>query len=62
MGKFRDAALMLADDGMVDWETIARRAIGYMSEAEVQDLLESEGFIEDEDEEDAEYGDFEKGA
>ena len=67
MGKYRNAAITLAEDGMVDWETIARRAIGYMSEAEVQDLLESEGFIEEEEEEeedreDTEYGDFEKGA
>jgi hypothetical protein len=49
MGKYRNAAIMLADDGMVDWEVIARRAIGYMSEAEVQDMLESEGFIEEDD-------------
>jgi hypothetical protein len=49
MSKYRNAAIMLAEDGMVDWETIARRAIGYMSDADVQDMLECEGFI-DEDE------------
>jgi hypothetical protein len=49
MGKYRNAAIMLAEDGMVEWETIARCALGYMSEAEVMDMLECEGFIDEEE-------------
>ena len=40
-------------NGELSWESLARAALGYMSEDEVHHLAESEGFIEwyDEDEE-----------
>lgn len=39
----------LAEQGVLDWEDIARRALDYMSEDEVQDLAESEFDIEAEE-------------
>lgn len=49
MSKYRNATLTLIDDGMLTWEQVARACLGYMSEADVQDMLETEGFIEDND-------------
>lgn len=40
----------LAEEGLVSWESIAKACLGYMSEADVQDMAECEGFIEVEEE------------
>ena len=50
MSKYRNATLTLIDDGMLTWEQVARACLDYMSEADVQDMLETEGFIEDDEE------------
>lgn len=39
----------LAEQGVLDWEDIARRALDYMSEDDVQELAESEWDIEAEE-------------
>lgn len=41
----------LAEEGVVSWESLALACLRYMSEDEVKDLAESEGFIDPEDEE-----------
>lgn len=50
---FTTGLIDLAENLILSWESIARAALGYMSEDEVQDLAESEFEVEtDEDEED----------
>jgi len=44
----------LAEEGSLPWETIARCALGYMSESEVKDMARIEELLEDEDEADDE--------
>lgn len=39
-----------AEDGMISWETLAREALGWMSEAQVKSFALDSGFIEEEDE------------
>ena len=41
-----------AEEGVLSWETIARAALDYMSEAEVADMARCNDFIEDEEEDD----------
>jgi phage-related protein len=41
----------LAEEGVVSWESIAKSALSYMSEADVEDMAITEGFVEEEDEE-----------
>lgn len=43
---FTDGLIELAEDGVLDWEDIARRALDYMGEDEVQDLAETEFDVE----------------
>jgi hypothetical protein len=43
--------LQMVEDGILDYKMIAIAALGYMSEDEVRDMAESEGFIEDEEDE-----------
>ena len=46
--------LDLAEQGAIDWETLARDALGWMSEAEVQRFAQSNDYLqEQEHEEDA---------
>ena len=48
--------LDMAEEGLIDWETLARDALGWMSEAEVQEFAARNDYIcPDEDEEDDEY-------
>ena len=42
----------LVDEGMLTWEQIAQAALGYMSESDVADMAETEGFVEIEEEDD----------
>ena len=50
--KITNKVLELAEDGLLSWEVIARAALNYMSEDEVNDLAKSECFFEWYDEED----------
>ena len=43
----------LAEEGVVSWESIAKSALSYMSEADVEDMAITEGFVEEEDEEES---------
>ena len=44
----------LAEQGVIDWETLARDALGWMSEAEVARFAQSNDYIVEEDEEEEE--------
>lgn len=45
MSKYRNQMYELVEEGLVSWESIAKACLGYMTEAEVQDMAECEGFI-----------------
>ena len=45
----------LAENGVISWESIAVSALRYMSEADVQDMAECEGFVEVDEELEAQY-------
>ena len=50
----REATCQLIDmceDGILSWEALARECLQYMSEDDVQDMAESNDWIEDEDDE-----------
>lgn len=40
--------LDMAENGLLNWETIARECLEYMSEDDVRDMAESNDWIEDE--------------
>lgn len=42
--------LDLAEQGVIDWESLARDALNYMSESEVADFASSNGYSEADDE------------
>ena len=42
----------LAIEGVLDWESIARECLAYMSEAEVRDMNAFSDLFEDDDDED----------
>ena len=44
----------LMEDGILTEKEVVRACLNYMSEADVEDMAISEGFIEDEDEEEEE--------
>lgn len=56
MTNYRDIALELVDNGLVSAEELLTMALKYMSNDDVEDMLDcnelSERFIEDEDDED----------
>jgi hypothetical protein len=52
--QYTNQLLEMIDNEILDAETVLRSCLSYMSEAEVQDMAESEGFIEEEDEEEDE--------
>ena len=43
--------LDMAEQGLLDWETLARDALGWMSEDEVAEFARRNDYIRDEDEE-----------
>ena len=47
--KYTTALLDLVDDGVLDARDVLRNALCYMSEQEVQDFAESNGYIEEDD-------------
>ena len=44
--KYTIKMIELAEEGVISWESIARSALSYMSEADVEDMAECEGFVE----------------
>jgi len=52
--QYTNQLLELIDNGILDAETVLRSCLSYMSEDDVQDMAESEGFIEEDEEEDEE--------
>ena len=44
--------LDMAEQGMLDWETLARDALGWMSEAEVAEFAKRNDYITDSEEDD----------
>lgn len=49
--KYTCQLLDLAEQGVIDWETLARDALGWMSEHEVEQFARRNDYITDEDEE-----------
>lgn len=43
----------MAEEDMISWETLARAALCYMSEADVKDMAETEEFVPVDEDEDA---------
>jgi hypothetical protein len=43
--------LDLAEQGVIDWETLARDALGWMSEAEVAEFARRNDYIQDTEDE-----------
>ena len=50
----------LVDEMGVDWEEVAKSLLGYMSDDEVGDWAESEGYFDDYDEEEEEEEDYDE--
>jgi hypothetical protein len=44
--------LDLAEQGVIDWETLARDALGWMSEADVAEFAKRNDYITEQDEDD----------
>lgn len=42
----------LAEEGIISWETLAMACLSYMSEDEVREMGEGEGFLFEEDDDD----------
>ncbi len=55
--QYTNKLLELIEEGILDAETVLRSALCYMSESDVQDMAESEGFVEVEDEDEEEEDD-----
>ena len=51
----------MAEEGILDWETIARAALCYMSEDEVADMANCNDFIEEEEDYDMDCDDSDDG-
>lgn len=51
--KYTDMILDMVRDRVLDKDDVISACLNYMSEAEVQDMAESEGFIDDDTDDDA---------
>jgi hypothetical protein len=54
MRQYTNRLIELVEEGILDAEDVMKACLSYMSESEVQDLCESEGYIEEDEEEDDE--------
>jgi len=45
--------LDLAEQGVIDWESLARDALGWMSEADVEQFAQHNGYIVDDEDDEA---------
>jgi hypothetical protein len=52
--EYTNKLLELIEEGVLDTETVLNACLSYMSEADVQDMAESNYFIEEEEEEEDE--------
>jgi hypothetical protein len=50
----------LVDEGVLTWEQIGKAALSYMSESSVADMAETEGFVEEYDEDDGQPTEYEE--
>ena len=50
--KVTSQLLDLAEEGVIDWESLARDALGWMSEDEVAEFARRNDYIRDEEDED----------
>lgn len=41
--------LELAEGGIIDWESLARDALNWMSEAEVEEFAHANGYLEEQE-------------
>lgn len=41
--------LELAESGIIDWESVARDALNWMSEAEVEEFAHANGYLEEQE-------------
>ncbi len=59
MRTYTNKLLEMIEDGLLDKDTVIMACVKYMSESDVQDMMECNGFIEaeDEDEEDEDEDD-----
>jgi len=53
MRQYTNRLIELVEEGILDAENVMRACLSYMSEHEVQDLCESEGYIEEEEEDES---------
>lgn len=44
------AVLELAESGIIDWESLARDALNWLSESEVEEFAQANGYLETEEE------------
>jgi len=51
---YTNQLLEMIEEGILDKDTVINACLSHMSESEVQDMMESNEFIEEEDEEDDE--------
>jgi len=51
---YTNQLLEMIEEGILDRDTVINACLSYMSESEVQDMMESNEFIEEEEEEDEE--------
>lgn len=60
--KYTNQLLQMIEDGMLDRDTVIMACVKFMSEADVQDMMESNEFVpeqfEDEDEDEAALSNF----
>ena len=48
--EYTNKIIEMAEEGIIDWEDIARAALNWMSEDDVRDMAYDNMFLEDEDE------------
>jgi hypothetical protein len=51
MREYTNKLLEMIEDGLLDKDQVIMACVKYMSEADVQDMMECNGFIEEEEEE-----------
>lgn len=52
--KFTNLVIENVEQGLISWESVARSALIYMSEADVEDMAKSEGLLTEEQAEEEE--------
>lgn len=48
---YTNKLIEMASDGLITWESLAHACLGYMSEADVKDMAQTEWDVQDETEE-----------